>query len=66
VALERAGRDLTVDKFIAASEQIKGHENLFGSPPMTFGPNRRLGTTAFVLTRITQGKFKRVTGTLGE
>lgn len=66
VALERAGRDLTVDKFIAASEQIKGYENLFGSPPMTFGPNRRLGTTAFVLTRITQGKFERVTGTLGE
>jgi ABC-type branched-subunit amino acid transport system substrate-binding protein len=66
VALERAGRDLTVDKFIAASEEIKGYENLFGSPPMTFGPNRRLGTTAFVLTRITEGKFKRVTGTLGE
>ena len=66
IGLERAGRDLTVDKFIAASESIKDYHNLFGSPPMSFGPDRRLGSGAFVLTQITEGKFKRVTGTLGE
>jgi len=64
--LERAGKDLTIDKFIAASETIKDYPNIFGSPPMTFGPDRRLGTRAFVLTQIKDGKFKRVTGTLGE
>ena len=66
MGLEGAGRDLTVDKFVAASETIRNWQNLFGSPPMSFGPDRRLGTTAFVLTRITGGVFARVTGTLGE
>ncbi len=66
LALERAGRDLTVDRFIAASESIKNYHNMFGSPPLTFGPNQRLGTTAFLLTQITNEKFKRVTGWLGE
>jgi ABC-type branched-subunit amino acid transport system substrate-binding protein len=66
LALERAGKDLTVEKFIAASEGIRNWQNIFGSPPMTFGPDRRLGTRAFVLTQIKGGKFTRVTGTLGE
>ncbi len=66
LGLERAGRDLTADKFIAASESIRKWQNLFGSPPLSFGPDRRLGTLAFVLTQITGGKFQRVTGTLGE
>lgn len=66
LGLERAGKDLTIDKFIAASETIKNWQNIFGSPAMTFGPDRRLGTKAFVLTRIKGGKFERVTGTLGE
>lgn len=64
--LEKAGKNLTVDSFIAASEQIKNHANIFGAPPMSFGPDRRLGTRAFVLTQIKDGKFTRVTGTLGE
>lgn len=66
MGLERAGKDLTIDKFIAASETIKNWQNIFGSPPMTFGADRRLGTKAFVLTQVKDGKFARVTGTLGE
>jgi ABC-type branched-subunit amino acid transport system substrate-binding protein len=66
LGLERAGKDLTAEKFIAASETIKNWQNIFGSPPMTFGSDRRLGTRAFVLTQIKDGKFARVTGTLGE
>jgi len=66
LGLERAGRNLNVESFIAASETIKNWQNLFGSPPMSFGPDRRLGTQAFVLTQIAGGKFKRVTGTLGD
>jgi ABC-type branched-subunit amino acid transport system substrate-binding protein len=66
LGLERAGRDLTVDRFIAATETIRNWQNLFGSPPMSFGPDRRLGTRAFVLTQIAGGKFRRVSGTLGD
>jgi ABC-type branched-subunit amino acid transport system substrate-binding protein len=66
LALERAGRDLTVDRFVAATESITAWQNLFGSPPLTFGPDRRLGSRAFVLTEITNGKFRRISGTLGE
>jgi ABC-type branched-subunit amino acid transport system substrate-binding protein len=64
--LEKAGKNLTIDSFIAASEQIKDHANIFGAPPMSFGADRRLGTRAFVLTQIKDGKFERVTGTIGE
>jgi ABC-type branched-subunit amino acid transport system substrate-binding protein len=66
LGLEGAGRDLTIDKFIAASETIKDWQNIFGSPKMSFGADRRLGTRAFVLTQIKSGKFVRVTDTLGE
>ena len=66
LGLEQAGRDLTVDKFIAGSESIRNWQNIFGSPPMTFGPDRRLGTRAFVLTQIRGGRFERVSGTMGE
>jgi branched-chain amino acid transport system substrate-binding protein len=66
LGLEGAGKDLTIEKFIAASETIKDWQNIFGSPKMSFGPNRRLGTRAFVLTQIKSGKFARVTDTLGE
>lgn len=66
LGLEGAGKDLTIEKFIAASETIKDWQNIFGSPKMSFGPDRRLGTRAFVLTQIKDGKFARVTGTLGE
>ena len=66
LGLERAGKDLTIEKFIAASETIKDWQNIFGSPKMSFGPDRRLGTRAFVLTQIKGGKFVRVTDTLGE
>ncbi len=59
LALERAGRDLTTDKFIAALESIKDYQDIFGSPPLTFGPKRRLGTNSIILTRITKGKFVR-------
>ncbi|MFM8548847.1 MAG: ABC transporter substrate-binding protein [Betaproteobacteria bacterium] len=64
--LEKAGRNLTIDSFIAGSEQIRNHPNLFAAPLMSFGPDRRLGTQGFVLTQIKDGKFNRVSGTLGE
>ena len=61
-ALEKAGKDLTVDKFIAAMETVKDWQDIFGTPPLTFSKEQRAGTRAFVLTRVEKGKFKRITG----
>ena len=64
LALERAGRDLTIDKFLQATETIKDWQDIFGSPPLTFGPSQHVGTRTTLLTRIQGGKFKRLTGAL--
>ena len=64
--LQAAGRDLTVDKFITGLESIKGWQDIFGAPPQSYGPNVRLGTKAALLTQITGGKFKRLTGAITE
>jgi branched-chain amino acid transport system substrate-binding protein len=58
-ALEAAGRDLTQAKFLKAIENIKDYQGIFNAPPITFGPKKHGGTTAFVLTRIEGGKFVR-------
>ena len=62
--LQAAGRDVTVDKFIAGLEGIKNWQDIFGAPPQSYGPNQRLGTKAAVLTQISAGKFKRLTGSI--
>jgi ABC-type branched-subunit amino acid transport system substrate-binding protein len=60
IALDRAGRDLTAEKFIAGIESIKDYHDIFGTPPQTFGPDKHLGTEGFVLLRIEGGRFRRV------
>lgn len=64
LALENAGKEVTVDKFIRATESIKNWQNIFGSPPLTFGPNQRVGSTTAVMTQVQGGKFKRISGAL--
>ena len=64
IGLERAGRNLTVDSFIRGVESIKNWQDIFGSPPQTFGPDQRVGTRTNVITQIQGGKFKRLTGPL--
>ena len=60
MALDRAGRDLTAEKFLAALESIHDYQDIFGSPPQTFGPNKHLGTDGFVLLHVEGGKFQRM------
>lgn len=60
LALEKAGRDLTAEKFIAGLESIKNWQDIFGAPAQTFSPTKRGGTEGFVLTQVQGGKFKRV------
>lgn len=60
--LQAAGRDITVEKFITALEGIRGWQTQFNAPPQTYGPNLRLGTKAALMTQITSGKFKKMSG----
>ena len=55
--LQNAGRNLTVDSFVAGMEQIKGLQDIFGSPPMTFGPNQRLGSNQSYIAVVKGGKW---------
>jgi ABC-type branched-subunit amino acid transport system substrate-binding protein len=61
LGLENAGRDLTVDRFIAGLEQVKGWRDKFGAPPVSFGPNRRLATEEAILSVIRDGRWELVT-----
>ncbi|MBN8902831.1 MAG: ABC transporter substrate-binding protein, partial [Rhodospirillales bacterium] len=56
-ALRDAGRDLTVDSFIAAMERIKDHHDIFGSPPMSFGPDKHQGSNESFLTVVKAGHW---------
>lgn len=62
--LQKVGRDVTVEKFIAELESLKGYQDMFGTPALTFGPKQHLGTTEIVLTQITGGKYKVLSGAL--
>jgi branched-chain amino acid transport system substrate-binding protein len=55
--LTRAGRNLTVDTFINGMEQVKDHRDIFGSPPMSYGPNRRQGSNESFLVQVRSGKW---------
>jgi branched-chain amino acid transport system substrate-binding protein len=58
-ALDRAGKDLTMDAFVKGIESIQNYSDIFGSAPQTFGPNRRLGAdpkTAASLYQIDKNK----------
>lgn len=59
MGLDRAGKDLTVEKFIKAMESIQGYKDIFGGPVMTFGPDRRNGTDAAFLAQVKSGRWVR-------
>lgn len=51
-AMEAAGRDLTVEKLTTALERIKGYEDPFGGPTISFGPDKRFGGDSLVLVQV--------------
>ena len=59
----RAGRDLTVDSFVSAMESFKDFDTGGLHAPITFGPNKRYGSTgAAVLTYdMKTNRFKKIT-----
>ncbi len=57
LALQRAGKDLTVDGFIKGMESIKDYRDIFGSPPFSFGPDKHLGSNESFLCVVRDGAW---------
>ncbi len=53
-ALDKAGKDLTVDSFIKAMESIHDYTDIFGSQ-LSFGPDQHHGSTRSFLTVVHGG-----------
>ena len=60
LALQKAGRDLTTDGFIAALESIKDYQDIFGSPTMSFSATKHQGSTEAFLCQVKDGKWAQV------
>ena len=61
VALEKAGKDLTVDTFVKGLESIKGYKDIFNGPEATFGPNKHQGANSSFLAVVKGGRWVRLT-----
>jgi len=60
LALQRTGRDLTADSFIAALEGIKDYKDIFGSPTMHFSAERHQGSNEAFLAQVKNGHWAQV------
>jgi branched-chain amino acid transport system substrate-binding protein len=56
MALDKAGKDLTVDSFIKAMESIHDYTDIFGSQ-LSFGPDQHHGSTKSFLTVVKNGRW---------
>ncbi len=56
----KAGPNLTTDSFVKAMDTMVIPPDMFGTPEMRFGPNKRLGNELSRLSRIQDGKWKVV------
>ena len=54
---KNAGRNLTLDSFIAGLEAVKDYKDIFGSPPMSFGPTVRQGSNMSLVAVVKGGKW---------
>jgi branched-chain amino acid transport system substrate-binding protein len=56
MALDRAGKDLTVDGFIRAMESIRNYKDIFGSE-LSLGPDQHHGSTKSFLSVVHDGRW---------
>lgn len=59
-AAQKAGPGLTTESFIKAMDGMTIPPDIFGSAEATYGPNKRLGSTASRLSQIQDGRWKVV------
>ena len=57
-AAQKAGPNLTTDSLIKALETTTFPTDIFGSPEVKFGPNKRQGSDLTRLSQIVEGKWK--------
>ena len=62
IALEKAGKKLTLDSFLKGLESIEGYQHLFGGPIISFGPEKHLGSNESILLQVKDGKWVSPTG----
>ncbi|WP_341704105.1 ABC transporter substrate-binding protein [Ferrovibrio sp.] len=63
-ALDRAGKDLTTEKFLSGLESISGYRDIFGGPVIGFGPDKHQGTTDVLFFQIQKARFVQIAGPL--
>ena len=56
-ALEQAGRDLKVEKVLAAIEGVEKYEDPFGGPSLSFSPTKHQGGDYLNLYQVVDGKW---------
>lgn len=59
-AASKAGNNLTTDSFIKAMDTMVIPPDIFGSAEMTFGPQKRLGSTSTRLSQLQGARWKVV------
>lgn len=59
-ALQRAGRDLTVDKLVTALESIRDFDDGIGTPLHSFTPTDHSGSDGVNLDQVRGGKLRPV------
>jgi branched-chain amino acid transport system substrate-binding protein len=60
-AAQKAGPNLTTDSFVKAMETMgEIPSDIFGTPPLSFSPTKRLGSTLSRLSQIQDGRWKVV------
>lgn len=59
-ALEKAGRDLTVDKLVAALETVRDFDDGIGTPLHSFTPSDHSGSDGVNLDQVRDGKLRPV------
>ena len=61
VALDKAGKDLTVDNFVKALESIKGYKDIFNGPEASFSATKHQGANSSFLAVVKGGRWVRLT-----
>ena len=56
-ALDKAGRNLTVDSFIGGMEGMKDWRDIFGGPPLTLGANNHHASNQSFLSVVKNGRW---------
>ena len=59
-ALQEAGADLTLQKVLAAIENISSYEDPFGGPSLSFSPTKHQGGDYLTLYQVQNGKWEVV------